>query len=177
MNTFYTLTDKNTEYTNSRSQRFATLEQAREAAKQRIVRAIESGELHRGELHRGELHRGEASRSGVYILRAVEFLEPETPVVPPIRTTTLVSPLPPDLGSEYALGHNPAGLTNKQVGVGDGWRLLDADEISDYKWSTVCDAWRNPEGWLAEKGRAWCKLTTYRTKFTREELRATRYYD
>ena len=164
MNTFYTLTDKNTEYTNSRSQRFATLEQAREAAKQRIVRAIESGEL----------HRGEASRSGVYILRAVEFLEPETPVVPPIRTTTLVSPRPPDLGSEYALGHNPAGLTNKQVGVGDGWRLLDEDEVYSSASAPCVDCWVprrsewEPENWGIHKTHA------YRTRYTRAELAQAR---
>ena len=163
MNTFYTLTDKNTEHTNSRSTRYATLEDARKAAKDRITRAVEFREPSRN-----------ASLSGVYILRAVEFLEPETPVVPPIRTTTLVSPRPPDLGSEYALGHNPAGLTNKQVGVGDGWRLLDEDEVYSSASAPCVDCWVprrsewEPENWGIHKTHA------YRTRYTRAELAQAR---
>lgn len=70
-----------------------------------------------------------------------------------------------------APGHNPNGLTNAQVDVPDGWRLLHRDEISDFNWSTPCEQWisdRNP-AWCAG-GRAWRFDFTYRTRSTKAEL-------
>ena len=69
--------------------------------------------------------------------------------------------------------HNPDNLTGEQVGVNDGWRLLDEDEIRDDcgvlgeirvfvddSWDSGCVGWDHS--------------ATYRTKLSREELRKAR---
>jgi len=69
--------------------------------------------------------------------------------------------------------HNPDNLTGEQVGVGQGWRLLDKDEIKDEDgareitheielWDEV--NW-NSTGWVGA-----LRNRTYRTKLSREAL-------
>lgn len=71
--------------------------------------------------------------------------------------------------------HNPDELTPEQVGVSDGYRLLDEDEIKErgdgcfeIEYSAV-DSHTKQQFWF---GPAWgChEALTYRTKLTREEL-------
>lgn len=71
--------------------------------------------------------------------------------------------------------HNPHKLTPEQYGAADGWRLLDADELSSYPVVTT-DA---IHGWNKVEfvyGDFWAvnHEITYRTKLTRAELRAAR---
>lgn len=72
--------------------------------------------------------------------------------------------------------HNPDKLTDEQIGVSDGWRLLDEDEID----SNHPKEARQHECWDVElkKWRGLCtadfKAFTYRTKLTRAELRSAR---
>lgn len=53
-----------------------------------------------------------------------------------------------------APGHNPDNLTNAQVGVADGWRLLQEEEASsnsffhDTQWWRV-DSWSDTGIWMA----------------------------
>jgi hypothetical protein len=70
-----------------------------------------------------------------------------------------------------ATGHNPDNLTEEQVGVKDGWRLLDLDEIKSRK-QRVAEAW-NPAllMWYPEYNGS-SRNITYRTKFSRSELAA-----
>lgn len=66
---------------------------------------------------------------------------------------------------KIAKGHNPAGLSESQVDVNGGWRLLQDSEIygeqfrADIEmWDTFCEEWLNGD---------WCgndTTTTYRTK-------------
>jgi len=74
--------------------------------------------------------------------------------------------------SPVAAGHNPDKLTEEQVGVIEGWRLLDEDEISqDRNWMDEIEL-RSEGRW--EDGK-WCgnrKSATYRTRLTRDELAA-----
>lgn len=73
--------------------------------------------------------------------------------------------------------HNPDNLTPEQVGVSDGWRLLDVDEVnSDFnksnnrsaeKWFHIAHGWHG--FWLGTDDKS-----TYRTKLTRTQLREAR---
>lgn len=70
-----------------------------------------------------------------------------------------------------APGHNPDGLTVAQVG--DGYRLLDEDEV-DERWKGTpvhreIEAWF-PWWWWDSGWRGETKRITYRTKLSREEL-------
>lgn len=69
-----------------------------------------------------------------------------------------------------APGHNPKGLTVAQVG--DGYRLLDEDEV-DERWQGT-PRHREIEAWFQRwDGSGWRGDTeeiTYRTKLSREEL-------
>lgn len=78
------------------------------------------------------------------------------------------------MDTKIAPGHNPKGLTAKQVGTADGYRLLDEDEV-DERWEgrpahleiecfELGGTW-DKTGWLGA-----CKGLTYRTKLSREEL-------
>jgi len=66
--------------------------------------------------------------------------------------------------------HNPDNLTPKQVGVSDGYRLLDEDEIKERKLeykeieAWVCSCWSKEE-FVGESN-----VMTYRTKLSREQL-------
>ena len=74
MNTFFTLTDRDTRYCNSRSERFDTFEQATRVAKARIaLYAKEHGGQH----------------PGVIIMKSVAFVEPVPPVAPNFQLTFL----------------------------------------------------------------------------------------
>lgn len=78
----------------------------------------------------------------------------------------------PKTESQIAPGHNPAKLTVEQVG--EGWRLLDPDEIKDGSALYEIEAWGGII-WLnnlAYVGHVQCR--TYRTKLTRQELAALR---
>ena len=71
-----------------------------------------------------------------------------------------------------APGHNPDGLTVAQVG--DGYRLLDDDEV-DERWQGApirreIDALGPGETWDNSGWRGGAKDITYRTKLSREEL-------
>jgi hypothetical protein len=81
--------------------------------------------------------------------------------------------LPPP--SRLAKGHNPVGLTEEQVGVKDGWRLLGREEIGEGRNETRdIEAWRQTFwGTSGYVGNA--TVNTYRTRlpypvpFKREE--------
>ena len=80
------------------------------------------------------------------------------------------------------LEHNPDGLTPEQYGMGQGYRLLDKDEILPAAGSKV----RLPDLEEFQPGpfyghRCWepgvygdSRAVTYRTRLTREQLRAAR---
>lgn len=77
--------------------------------------------------------------------------------------------------------HNVDNLTPEQVGVAEGWRLLDEHEIygnAPYLHVDVddlegwCHFWSTAPGWRGSNHG-----TTYRTKLTREELRKARGLD
>lgn len=78
------------------------------------------------------------------------------------------------MDTNIAPGHNPWGLTAKQVGTADGYRLLDEDEV-DGRYNggrslrkiecfTSDGTWDASGWWGASKER------TFRTKLSREEL-------
>lgn len=74
--------------------------------------------------------------------------------------------------------HNPDGLTPEQVGVTDGWRLLDEDEIIKHYVLNFfgIELWKCGR-WDAANGNTWkgnSKTYTYRTRLTRAELRKAR---
>jgi len=80
--------------------------------------------------------------------------------------------------SPIAAGHNPDKLTEEQVGVADGWRLPEWDDIrwlngenkvsALYCWHRRGCCWERP-------GIGACESScTYRTKLSREELAALR---
>lgn len=67
--------------------------------------------------------------------------------------------------------HNPDNLTREQVGVSEGWRLLDEDELNDHRISSS-----DIERWMVNS-RSWSggysggsESSTYRTTLTRQEL-------
>lgn len=74
--------------------------------------------------------------------------------------------------------HNPDNLTPEQVGVEDGWRLLDEDEVpecQDMEYQGM-QAWTGPKGlktWNPDYYGVLRHLT-YRTRLSRPELRAAR---
>lgn len=71
------------------------------------------------------------------------------------------------------LPHNPDNLPPETVGVDDGWRLLDEDEVGNVDWDQVhVDKW-SEFGWQT-RNFGWDKLRTYRTRLSRTELRAAR---
>lgn len=71
-----------------------------------------------------------------------------------------------------ATGHNPDNLTEEQVGVKDGWRLLDLDEIKPRKLS-VAESWlENIKEWSPHYYSGSSRNITYRTKFSRSKLAA-----
>lgn len=67
--------------------------------------------------------------------------------------------------------HNPDHLSDEQIGIAEGWRLLDRDECGEWIPQTQ---FRDGEEW-SETG-SWCigNLCAGRTKLTRSELRAAR---
>ena len=71
--------------------------------------------------------------------------------------------------------HNPDHLTPEQVGVAQGWRLLDEDEVvtSMRIQVFVCEYWTALKYWTAH-GPGYHKDKTYRTPLTRTELRSAR---
>ena len=68
--------------------------------------------------------------------------------------------------SPIAIGHNPDKLTEEQVGVKDGWRLLDEDELCERQ-KRCCEMWGS--GWFEGYG-GWHGDRTYRTRLSRSEL-------
>lgn len=89
-------------------------------------------------------------------LRAKRGLPPEVPVRPK---------------------HNPAGLTDAQVGVSEGWRLLDKDEVPDLFKMGATQYWGSDRGWHGEDqiNSAYnYESGTLRTKLSREELATQR---
>lgn len=65
---------------------------------------------------------------------------------------------------KIAEGHNPNKLTEDQVGVKDGWRLLEADELYERPPTYDIQAWIRDEA-LWDEGYSGCLETeTYRTK-------------
>lgn len=70
--------------------------------------------------------------------------------------------------------HNPDGLTNEQVGIVEGWRLLDEDEIiPNNNALEEIESW-DITGWDNEGFFGANQSMTYRTKLTREELKQKR---
>lgn len=69
---------------------------------------------------------------------------------------------------EY-LAHNPAGLTSEQIGVAEGWRLLDEDEIEERNLHFEIQKW-SEEKWDSTAWAGNDTLGTYRTKMSRSEL-------
>lgn len=77
---------------------------------------------------------------------------------------------------KIAAGHNPAKLTEDQVGIKEGWRLLERDEIKErvmdlgkgklQVWIRGNQAWR--EGWYQGSDES----CIYRTKLSRADLAA-----
>lgn len=72
--------------------------------------------------------------------------------------------------------HNPDGLTPEQVGVSNGWRLLDEDEIQTS--ATFVDHIISCRLSSGAWGSLWYNGTdfenTYRTQLTREQLAEAR---
>lgn len=76
--------------------------------------------------------------------------------------------------------HNPDHLTDAQIGVSDGWRLLDEDEIDPRTMALVdstCELWWDK--WVSRDANGspilgMHSFSTYRTRLTRAELRAAR---
>jgi len=69
--------------------------------------------------------------------------------------------------------HNPDQLTPEQVGVSDGYRLLDVDEIKDRQKMHIHIEARNKRGgyWLTSyRSFGNDPQITYRTRLTREQL-------
>jgi len=83
---------------------------------------------------------------------------------PAPETFTVTSPV--------ANGHNPDNLTEEQVLVELGWRLLDKDEIKDREHSyRQIEMWMDGD-WDDDESSGNCDLYTYRTRLSREELAA-----
>ena len=67
------------------------------------------------------------------------------------------------IASPIAQGHNPAKLTEVQVGVAAGWRLLAREEIATRESTTDIAAWVWSNRWTSP-WRGSCGACTYRTK-------------
>lgn len=88
------------------------------------------------------------------------------------------NPSPAAVG-EPSPAHNPDHLTPEQVGVSDGWRLLDEDEV-EYGGNPLAEGvsrwWYHgaywQDGWSGQE-----KVNTYRTRLSRAELRKARGLD
>lgn len=66
--------------------------------------------------------------------------------------------------SKLAEGHNPDKLTEEQVGVSDGWRLLESEEIAERVQAPSIDMWLSPcHRWVGGT-TAGSPIVTYRTK-------------
>lgn len=103
--------------------------------------------------------------------KTVEFYDKQTPVLgwmefdkPTWNWPNYIYRIAP---SEIAAGHNPGKLTEDQVGVKDGWRLLTREEIENRnrfdKPLSKDDIQILSDGWL--KGGCGASLNqTYRTK-------------
>lgn len=73
---------------------------------------------------------------------------------------------------QIAEGHNPPGLTNAEVGVSEGWRLLSADEIRHRKSQPALKRTRNIQNICADHSLGWSSSpslgdeidSVYRTK-------------
>lgn len=63
-----------------------------------------------------------------------------------------------------AEGHNPDKLTEAQVGVKDGWRLLAPKEIADRQKTSAIEVWWHPCGWQNGDWIGSDPRSTYRTK-------------
>jgi len=80
--------------------------------------------------------------------------------------------------------HNPEGLTPEQVGIKDGYRVLDKDEtgpkfnnsisLRDIEGWNYGDKWNYGDTWGKTGCRGNLANVTYRTKLTREQLAAKR---
>lgn len=80
--------------------------------------------------------------------------------------------------SNQTTPHNPDNLTPEQVGVADGWRLLDENEILsqfDNRPPYTCQAWLEFKWSSEDLGyNGGSPNLTYRTRLSRAELRAAR---
>ncbi len=67
--------------------------------------------------------------------------------------------------SPIAPGHNPDRLTEAQVGVADGWRLLAPEEVWPGRGARIdLDMWSSPQGMWLVGGSGASAVVTYRTK-------------
>lgn len=84
----------------------------------------------------------------------------------------------PDFEPNRPNQHNPDRLMSEQYGAGEGWRLLDEDEIHPLGYPTQkIEAWaRDAEYWQGNQ-KGYKKEWVYRTKLTRSDLRAARGLD
>lgn len=80
--------------------------------------------------------------------------------------------------SGYVIPHNPHRLTPEQVGVVNGWRLLDSDEVGSsmpIAGDGTIERWRFIHSrWLSGNWNGSSLQTCYRTLLTRKELRERR---
>ena len=84
------------------------------------------------------------------------------PVIPVENPATEQKPQP----------HNPDGLTPKQYGASEGYRLLDEDEVKERYESFHIEKYVKvkPYYWSKNQWSGNEKTYTYRTKLSREEL-------
>lgn len=79
----------------------------------------------------------------------------------------IARPVPPK-AAKIAEGHNPDGLTEEQVGVSEGWRLLSGAEVhesDDRCWTDEIELWCwSKKQWDNTKWRGANPEQTYRTK-------------
>lgn len=70
--------------------------------------------------------------------------------------------------------HNPAGLTDEQIGTAEGWRLLDVDEVGPKRGDTPwIEMWSNLEQrWISNAFTGSILSNNYRTKLDRAALAA-----
>lgn len=70
--------------------------------------------------------------------------------------------------------HNPNGLTTDQVGVSEGWRLLNENENLSWEESTTLIQFWYDSHFSTDSIRGGFSHCTYRTKLTCEELKQKR---
>lgn len=72
------------------------------------------------------------------------------------------------IASKVAAGHNPHRLTEQQVGVSEGWRLLAPGEIGEHEKDDApgeIECWVAPaKRWNGVRNHGWDSEETYRTK-------------